>query len=197
MGHTTSARTWRTARFMHARWRRADLIRELRALQAEPLIREVISRYAVAVDRPDYELLRSCYHPDARHQRGDFNGNVDETIRWIGSIRERVLHSWHLIGSPLIEIDGNVALADTSCLAIQRVRAGSGDTLVDRVTPCRYVDRFVCVNDVWRIVHRVGRYEPAQELPVTSDVGSPNRLFGPIPTPELTSNSSLPSHVDV
>ena len=32
---------------------------------AKHRIREVLSRYARAIDRGDGELLRTCYHPDA------------------------------------------------------------------------------------------------------------------------------------
>ena len=47
-------------------------VREL--LDAEQ-IRDVILRYCHAADRGDWDLARSCYHPDALDDHGIFSGN--------------------------------------------------------------------------------------------------------------------------
>ncbi|MEY3566868.1 MAG: hypothetical protein RLZ19_882, partial [Actinomycetota bacterium] len=37
-------------------------------------IRDVVYRYARGVDRRDFDLVRSCYHPDATDDHGPFTG---------------------------------------------------------------------------------------------------------------------------
>jgi SnoaL-like domain len=43
---------------------------QLAHLLDESAIRQLLARYSRAIDRRDYELLRSCYHPDAVDEHG-------------------------------------------------------------------------------------------------------------------------------
>lgn len=148
-------------------------------LLAEAEIRAVICRYGQGVDSRDYEQVKACYHPDAVHERGEFKGSGDEVIEWIRSIRETLVHCWHLTGYPLIErLDGDRAEVETYCLANQRLPAKPGRPAVDRLTPCRYRDTFTRVDGRWRIAVRRALYLPAQELPVSEDVVSPDSFAG-------------------
>jgi hypothetical protein len=148
-------------------------------LLAEAEIRDVIARYCQGVDSRDYERVRECYHPGARHERGDFSGSGEEIVEWIAGIRETLIHCWHLVGYPRIErIDADVAEVETYCLANQRLPASGEKPMVDRMTPCRYRDTFTRVDGRWRISVRRALYLPAQELPVSADVESPDSFSG-------------------
>jgi hypothetical protein len=46
-------------------------------------VRDVVLKYARAIDRMDWELLRSCYYPDAIDDHGPFRGTVEEMIPWL------------------------------------------------------------------------------------------------------------------
>jgi ketosteroid isomerase-like protein len=152
---------------------------EVERLVAEAEIRSVISRYGQGTDRRDYDQVRDCYHPDAVHVRGDFEGSGAEIVDWIASIRETLIHCWHLIGTPLFEeIDETRAEVETYCLANQRLPGRDGAPAVDRFTPCRYRDTFTKVDGRWRIAVRRALYEPAQELPVSDQVESPDSFSG-------------------
>ena len=151
----------------------------LERVLAEAEIRAVISRYGQGVDGRNYDQIKDCYHPGARHERGDFSGSGEEIVEWIASIRETLIHCWHLIGYPLIEeIDGERAEVETYCLTNQRLPGREGGPAVDRLTPCRYRDTFTCVDGKWRISVRRALYLPAQELPVSDDVESPDSFAG-------------------
>ena len=43
-------------------------------------IADVIYRYARGIDRLDFDLVRSCYHPDAYDDHGSFKGSVEAFI---------------------------------------------------------------------------------------------------------------------
>jgi hypothetical protein len=148
-------------------------------LLAEAEIRAVISRYGQGVDSRNYDQVRECYHPGARHERGDFSGSGEEIVDWIASIRETLIHCWHLIGYPLVEeFDGERAEVETYCLTNQRLPGKDGGPAVDRLTPCRYRDTFTLVDGQWRIAVRRALYLPAQELPVSDAVESPDSFSG-------------------
>ncbi|WP_268959227.1 nuclear transport factor 2 family protein [Paraburkholderia elongata] len=43
-------------------------------------IREVHTRYCRGIDRMDFDLVRSCYHPDAIDRHGAYEGGVEGFI---------------------------------------------------------------------------------------------------------------------
>lgn len=148
-------------------------------LVAEAAIRDVIARYCQGVDDRDYERVRECYHLDARHERGGFAGSGTEIVDWIAGIRDTLIHCWHLVGYPRIEsLEGDRAEVETYTLANQRLPGRDGGPPVDRLTPCRYLDTFTRVEGRWRIAHRRALYLPAQELPVSPAVESPDSFSG-------------------
>ena len=53
---------------------------DLETLIAKQEITDVVYAYARGIDRLDFELVRSCYPPDAYDDHGAFKGNVDDFI---------------------------------------------------------------------------------------------------------------------
>ncbi|MGA1649630.1 MAG: nuclear transport factor 2 family protein, partial [Ilumatobacteraceae bacterium] len=70
------------------------------------LIRDLVQRYARGVDRRDFDLVRSCYHPDAIDEHGPFRGDVDGFIVFLREQLARWSVTQHVIGNSLIEFDG-------------------------------------------------------------------------------------------
>lgn len=140
----------------------------LAALRAKEEIREVLFRYCRGVDRRDFELLRSAYHPDAEDDHGGYHGDVDGLIQWIRRRHEHVPQSMHFLGNCIIELAGNEARAETYCVVYQRIEgddtdqaaqlglASSGNQMALR---CRYVDLFSQRDGAWRIARRTVVYE--------------------------------------
>ena len=58
----------------------------LRRLLDEEAIKKVHLRYCRGIDRRDWELLRSCYHPDALDDHGDYVGGVDGFIKFCSGV---------------------------------------------------------------------------------------------------------------
>ena len=126
-------------------------------LLAERAITKVLLRYCRASDRCDSELIGTIYHEDAYEDHGDtFRGNAKDFAAWVVPyVRERFLGTMHTLHNILIDVDGDVARAESYCVA-HHVRPGEGDELVMDVFGCRYLDRFEKRPLVgWRIAHRV------------------------------------------
>ncbi len=83
----------------------------------------MLYRYCRGIDRRDYELVRSCYHPDATDDHGGYQGGVDGFIDYIKAGLPRFEQTMHMIGNIPIDIDGDVAQSEAYTLAFHRVPA--------------------------------------------------------------------------
>lgn len=117
-------------------------------------IQNHLAKYCFAVDRDTAEKIASLFWEDAQL---DFNGihTGFEEIRqcyvdWICKLRDPVEGLRHLIYVPLIEIEGDQAVAETCVDADAHVRK-SGRTILLRA---RYRDRLTKRNDEWRFSER-------------------------------------------
>ena len=142
-------------------------------LLARQEIADVILRYARGIDRLDFDLVRSCYHPDAYDDHGAFKGSVDEFIEAARSFLPRWTATQHFLGNMLIEVEGETARAETYAVAYHRREAADG-TGKDDVMGIRYVDRFerrAGHAPEWKIAHRVVVTEWRRVDPVTGAKG--------------------------
>jgi hypothetical protein len=79
----------------------------------------------------------------------------------------------HFVGTQVIEIEGDVAWAETYCLALHRLRPVAGAPAKDKVRPVRYCDRLERREGEWRIAHRVCVYEPGRVEPLGAEPLAP------------------------
>jgi 3-phenylpropionate/cinnamic acid dioxygenase small subunit len=87
---------------------------------AQPVDREVrqdvtdlLIRYATAIDRRDWELLRSCFTEDCTADYGDvgsWNGR-DQITEWMRKTHDPLGHSLHRITNPAVAIEGGTVTA--------------------------------------------------------------------------------------
>lgn len=115
-------------------------------------IEDVILRYCRGIDRMDRSLIRSCYHHDATDHHGSFSGTVDEFLEWVFGLLARYTHSQHFVGNVLIEVEGDVAVAETYGIAFHR--SEEDKPYLNLMTGFRYLDRFERREDGWRIATR-------------------------------------------
>jgi len=144
--------------------------RLLDELASRAEITEVVLRYVRAIDRCDEDLLRSCFHPDARHRHGSFNGTSADFCGHAITICRAVEATHHQLGPVSIELAGETAFTETYYTSHHRFGAtppaGGGQPHEDRFMGGRYVDRFERRDGVWKIAERQGinewlRYEPS------------------------------------
>jgi ketosteroid isomerase-like protein len=131
-------------------------------LHARREISELLHRYCRAVDRKDFELVRSVYHPDAYDEHGDYQGGVDGLIEYMRERQAAIDQTMHLLGSSSIELDlgEDRAFGETYYTLHMRRARNDDDTPPQRITiGARYLDKFERRNEQWRIARRVCTYE--------------------------------------
>ena len=124
-------------------------------------IRALCSAYAFAVDRRDFSLLRELFLPDARLAiyagepspqalRLEARGRdaIERALRRI----ERYAVTTHQLGGQTVELDGDLARAETRCLASHLFLRDGARQRLDMAI--RYQDRLVRVDDDWRFAER-------------------------------------------
>jgi 3-phenylpropionate/cinnamic acid dioxygenase small subunit len=120
-------------------------------------VHDLVVRYAIALDAHDWDLLESCFLPDARYtfpggESPDRAAIVDRCSRAL----TRLDASQHLVGTIDVRVDGDHATT-TAYFQAQHVKRGTpgGDLFIVAGT---YRDRAVRTPDGWRIAHRDQTY---------------------------------------
>ena len=134
---------------------------ELQRLLDQAEILALMGRYARAVDRRDFDLLRTCYHPDAFSESQNYVGDIDGFVA-VHEAAAPFLSMTHFLGNHEVEIDGDVAFAETLCISSWREAEKDGKPERDTTGFVRYCDRLERRQGEWRIAHRVIVREPGR-----------------------------------
>lgn len=143
---------------------------DIETLLAKDEILDVLQRYCRATDRRDWDSLRACYHDDAYDDHGSLVGQIDEFIRISKPFADRVAATMHFMGNAVIEVDGDVARAESYVVAYHVVEHEDGSSKHDN-WGIRYVDRFERRDGMWRIAYRVVAHEWREMHPVPAGRG--------------------------
>ena len=137
-------------------------------------IRDLMTRYAMAVDRRDWDLYRSVFRSDAVIDYSDSGGPrtaLEPTVAWLAEVLAVFAGLQHNMTNHVAEIDGDVARACTYYVAYHTLPDGAGAETV-LVVGGFYQDRLARTPDGWRITERVelGQW---MEGPYPDDVAKP------------------------
>lgn len=129
-------------------------------------VTDVLQRYARGVDRRDWELVRSCYHPDAVDDHGVYHGDVEGFIAYFAKVAETFAGTFHFIGSSTLDVraEAGVVVGETYCMA-HHWAPRTPDTGHDLIMAARYLDRFEHRAGSWRIAARTVVVDWAREVP--------------------------------
>ncbi len=136
-----------------------DIGERLQRVVDQQEIRDVVYRYCRGIDRRDFDLVRSCYHPDGVDDHGDFRRNVDEFIVYVQHTLPRFERTMHFIGNVLVEPDGDEARCESYVVAYHHLGVSRTKPKRDFVAGLRYVDDFERRDGEWRIASRVCVFE--------------------------------------
>jgi ketosteroid isomerase-like protein len=144
----------------------ADREAAIDRMLARDAIREVLARYARAIDRADAPLLKSCYFADAIEEHGSsFTGNAHT---YVDVAMPRVLQMGvmqHLLGNSHVDLQGDVAFVETYIWTFARFRKDGRDW--DTFTGGRLMDRFERRAGDWKIAHRRTIFDWNRDVPAS------------------------------
>lgn len=150
----------------------------MRRFLDEEAIKKVHLRYCRGVDRMDFDLIRSCYHPDAIDDHGEFVGGIDAFIEYARENLPTFLSTNHCVCNQLVEVEGDIAFAEHYGIAYHRLPAAAGIKEKDWIATIRYVDRFERRDGEWRIAHRRSLVDSERIAQVEETLIPPGSMAG-------------------
>jgi 3-phenylpropionate/cinnamic acid dioxygenase small subunit len=120
-------------------------------------INDLLTRYTVAIDTKDWELLDTCFTPDAHvdyTSSGGTKGSYPEVRRWLEKALAPFPMTVHFISNSVVTIQGGEARARTYVLNPMGFPKADGSLHIFTVG-AYYRDRLVYTADGWRIAERV------------------------------------------
>jgi SnoaL-like domain len=129
---------------------------KLERMLARDELHQLVTAYCRAVDRADYEALRSLYHPDATDSHGSFStGGVDQFIAQLQAAEPYVRVSQHNITTTNFVIDGDygdTARGEIYCLVFHTFAGPEHD--IDVIIGGRYLDSYTKYEGRWKFSQR-------------------------------------------
>jgi ketosteroid isomerase-like protein len=149
----------------------------VQALIDKEEIRELVQRYARALDRCDLELMKSVYWDDgvfehADHYNGSAHGFCEHAVGFLSTLGALQ----HFICQQLIELRGDEAIGESYGLAFHRAHEPSGKPF-DSWVGARLLDRYERRGGVWKIAHRKTVVDWGADLDAQESWG--RGVFGP------------------
>lgn len=118
-------------------------------------IQQLLATYVFAIDAKDFDALDQIFTPDAEidyRATGGAEGRYAEIKPWLVKALAPFPVTQHLIGLPLIRVDGDTATARTMLFNPMQLARPEGDHLF--LLGATYVDELVRTADGWRIAKR-------------------------------------------
>jgi hypothetical protein len=126
---------------------------KLELMLARDELHQLVTAYCRAVDRADYEALRSLYHPDATDSHGSFStGGVEQFITQLRAAEPYVRVSQHNITTTNFVIEGDVGRGEIYCLVFHTFAGPEHD--IDVIIGGRYLDQYLKHDGSWKFSQR-------------------------------------------
>ncbi len=121
------------------------------------LISQLMLKWGRARDQSMWESLLDTFHPEGTIEVSWFKGPFDGFVQASKKMAENKSKVKHMIGLPIVSINGNRAVSETSIVIMARGRTGPVD--IDITSYARFYDLLENRGDGWRILKRVTIYE--------------------------------------
>lgn len=140
----------------------------LQDLADQLAIREVHCRYCRGVDRGDWDLVLSCFHPGARDDHGTYTGTIEGFVAFAREQASSPFQSTtHMVGNMLVEVDGDTARSEAYTWCFHRLVPAEDGTVLDLLLNVRYLDEWERRHREWRITDRLVVVDSERADPVT------------------------------
>jgi hypothetical protein len=126
---------------------------KLALMLARDELAQLVTAYCRAVDRADYDTLRSLYHPEATDSHGSFStGGVEQFIAQLMAAEPYVLVSQHNVTTTNFWVEGDTARGEIYCLVFHTF-AGP-EHAIDVMIGGRYLDTYSRHDARWKFRRR-------------------------------------------
>jgi hypothetical protein len=127
-------------------------------------LQELCAKYSRAVDRRDFELLRSLYHPDSTDEHGGmFAGAGGDFVDYVSRTVIQFESTSHYILNMLFAVDGNKAEGEVYKINYHRTKPPER---MEIITGSRSHDRYEKRDGVWKFMYRGITLDWARQTPV-------------------------------
>jgi len=134
----------------------------MRALSQQELsdrleINDLLIRYTVAIDTKDWDLLDTCFIPDAHvdyTQSGGTKGAYPEVRAWLAKALAMFTMTQHFIGNTTVILDGDAATSRTYVFNPMGSPKADGKGLHIFTVGGYYNDKLARTPQGWRITER-------------------------------------------
>lgn len=121
-------------------------------------IAQLIQRWGLCRDQCRWDALAQTFKPGGTISVTWFEGTIDAFIEACKrTFQPTGPRGKHLIGLPLVDLNGDRALAETSIQILGRVY--TGEAVIDVTSWARFLDRVERTPNGWRISRREAVYE--------------------------------------
>ena len=120
-------------------------------------INDLLVRYTRAIDTRDWDLLDTCFTPDAHidyKSSGGVAGSYPEVRAWLAKALAQFDAMMNLVSNSSVELDGDSARARTYVLNPMGMKQADGSLHFFTVA-ADYKDRLVRTPEGWRIAERI------------------------------------------
>ena len=120
-------------------------------------INDLLIRYTVAIDKKDWELLDTCFTPDAHvdyTSAGGVAGDYPKVRAWLEKALQPFPLTVHALANSVVEIDGDSAAARTYVHNPMTFHNPDGSIHLFTVG-AYYNDKLIWTDDGWRICERI------------------------------------------
>jgi hypothetical protein len=146
-------------------------IGDINTLLAEQAIKKAVTAYSRGCDRCDLEIFKSAFHLDAEVRYGTYDGHYEKFCEDIVNGNLSLQDTSHTIINERYDIDisSNKASGEIYVLAFW------GSEGHNYTCSGRYLDRYECRKDDWRISFRQYIFDWSRTIEYCGD--DPNQIF--------------------
>jgi len=140
----------------------------VKQLWLQEQVRRRLITYCKAIDRKDWDLLKSCFSADHHHKHGPYEGDAAGFVEFAQSVLTRFVFTQHSLSNIVIDVsdDGLSAKSECNFSAVHRTSIPEDGPATDMIVEGQYIDELVCVNDVWLFRKRFGENSWVRNEPV-------------------------------
>lgn len=130
----------------------------LAVLAAKDEIRELVLLYSRAIDRKDYDLVRSLYAADATDTHGELHfATMDAFVAALHEDLPKQHRGGHYVGNHLITVDADRAEGEVYAVACHLIEEADG--WFEHVMRLRYLDQYRREGGRWLFASRVVMFD--------------------------------------